>query len=115
MLIKKVVIDQLVLSPVLWLVYFASMGLIELSGREKFIERLKSCGLPMYIAEWLIWPPVQALNFYWLPTRFRVLYTNIVTLGFNWYISYLVHDQTNDEIVSSSEQDESATAVMSRV
>uniref|UniRef100_A0A914W101 Mpv17-like protein 2 n=1 Tax=Plectus sambesii TaxID=2011161 RepID=A0A914W101_9BILA len=96
MIAKKAVIDQLVLSPVLWLVYFGAMGLIEQSGRQKFIERLHSCGIPMYAAEWFIWPPAQAINFYWLPTKFRVLYSNIVTLGFNWYISYLVHDQPDE-------------------
>lgn len=82
--VKKVVLDQIILSPVMWAVYFASLSLIELSGWQKFKERFWSKGGRLYIAEWIVWPPAQVVNFYFLPTRYRVLYDNVISLAFDW-------------------------------
>lgn len=96
---KKVIWDQIVLSPFMWVTYFVVLGLLEQSGYARFYERLTDKGGKLYLAEWLVWPPAQVLNFYFLPTRFRVLYDNIVSLGFDWYSSYLLNDHgvTNPE------------------
>lgn len=107
---KKVIWDQIVLSPIMWVTYFVVLGLLEQSGYERFHERLTDKGGKLYLAEWIVWPPAQVFNFYFLPTRFRVLYDNIVSLGFDWYSSYLLNDHgvTNSESnsVSSEEEDE---------
>jgi protein Mpv17 len=39
-----------------------------------------------------VWPPAQVINFYLLPTRFRVLYDNTISLGYDVYTSYVAHE-----------------------
>ncbi|KOB68622.1 putative pmp22 peroxisomal membrane protein [Operophtera brumata] len=41
--------------------------------------------------DWCFWPPVQIINFYYLPTHYRVLYINIATMVFNIFMSYMKH------------------------
>ena len=43
----------------------------------------------MYMVEWVVWPPAQFFNFYILPTRFRVLYDNVISLGYDMYTSHV--------------------------
>ena len=47
--------------------------------------------MQLYIAEWFIWPPAQFLNFYFLPTRYRVAFDNVVSLGYDVYTSRVKH------------------------
>ena len=45
----------------------------------------------LYLAEWIIWPPAQFLNFAFLPTRFWVLYDNVISLIYDTYTSHMKH------------------------
>jgi len=37
----------------------------------------------------MIWPVVQFVNFKYVPLELRVLVVNVVSLGWNCYLSYL--------------------------
>lgn len=53
-------------------------------------EELFEKGLQnIYLAEWFIWPPAQVINFYCLPLRYRILFDNFVSLGFDIYSPYV--------------------------
>lgn len=43
----------------------------------------------IYVVEWLIWPPMQLINFALLPLRYRILFDNVVSLGFDIYSPYV--------------------------
>ena len=45
----------------------------------------------IYAFDWLIWPPSQAVNFLLIPSQYRVLYVNGVTVLWDIFLSYIKH------------------------
>ncbi|CAG9763147.1 unnamed protein product [Ceutorhynchus assimilis] len=88
---KKIVVDQLIGSPLAISTFFGSIALLEQSSLEEFVEEVKTKAWRLYAAEWMIWPPCQFLNFYVLSTKYRVLFDNFVSLGYDVYTSRVKH------------------------
>lgn len=38
-----------------------------------------------------LWPAAQLFNFYFVPLKFRVNYTNVVSLAWNSYVGYIAN------------------------
>ena len=86
---KKVLVDQIVFTPVTISLFLVTMGALEGSKMRDISVDLKTKGWDLFKAEWLVWPPAQIFNFYFIPTKYRVLYDNTVSLGFDFYYSYV--------------------------
>ncbi len=87
---KKVLLDQIIFSPINLLVYFSTLGLCERSGVQRISDELIEKGFEqIYVVEWIVWPPMQFFNFYVLPLRYRILFDNIISLGFDIYSPYV--------------------------
>lgn len=93
MVIKKLLLDQLIFSPIMITTFFGSVALFEENPLENFKEEVKDKFVTLYRAEWMVWPPAQIINFYFLPTRFRVLYDNTISLGYDIYTSQVKHSK----------------------
>lgn len=89
--LKKIVIDQFVGSPLCISTFFGTIALLEGSTKEEFVQEVKDKAWRLYAAEWMIWPPCQFLNFYVLSTKYRVLFDNLVSLGYDVYTSHVKH------------------------
>lgn len=90
--LKKVFIDQLVCSPLCIIMFFLTLGLLEKSKWSDLKNEIIKKAYRLYIAEWVIWPPAQIFNFYFLPTRYRILYDNTISLGYDVYTSHVKYD-----------------------
>jgi len=87
---KKVLLDQILFSPVNLAVYFSTVGILERSSIKRVAEEIKEKGMEqIYVVEWIVWPPAQYFNFLCLPLRYRILFDNIISLGFDIYSPYV--------------------------
>lgn len=89
--LKKVFWDQLICSPIVISTFFLTLGVLEKSSQEEIVQEIKSKAWKLYAAEWVVWPPAQIINFYWLPNKYRVLYDNTISLGYDVYTSKVKH------------------------
>jgi protein Mpv17 len=87
---KKVLLDQIFFSPVNLAVYFSTVGVCERSSIKRVFQEIKEKGMEnIYVVEWMIWPPAQYFNFLVLPLRYRILFDNVISLGFDIYSPYV--------------------------
>jgi len=85
--LKKVIIDQLICSPLCISTFFLTLALLENNNLAEFKDEIRKKAHKLYVAEWIIWPPAQIINFYFLPTRYRVFYDSMISLGYDVYTS----------------------------
>ncbi|XP_024892099.1 mpv17-like protein 2 isoform X3 [Temnothorax curvispinosus] len=90
--LKKVIVDQLICSPLCISTFFLTLALLENNSLAEFKDEIRRKAHKLYVAEWVIWPPAQVINFYFLPTRYRVFYDSMISLGYDVYTSHVKYD-----------------------
>jgi protein Mpv17 len=78
--------DQLLFAPMITGVFFSTMAVME--GRNP-ADKLSESYWTALKANWSLWPAVQTGNFFFVPLHMRVLLVNVVSLGWNSYLSFL--------------------------
>ncbi|KAK7113881.1 mpv17-like protein 2 [Littorina saxatilis] len=95
-LCKKIALDQLVCSPFYVSLFILSLGVMEKKNWADIKKDFADKGSVLYVAEWVVWPPAQVFNFYFLPTRYRVLYDNSISMVFDTFWSYVWYEMGCD-------------------
>uniref|UniRef100_A0A5S6QDT1 Mpv17-like protein n=1 Tax=Trichuris muris TaxID=70415 RepID=A0A5S6QDT1_TRIMR len=88
----KVCLDEMIMAPNFCLSMLAMVNLLEGSSWEKFTSRLKNSFGIMYLADVVIYTPVQCINFYFLPTRYRTVFVYSASALYLCIASYALHD-----------------------
>ena len=84
--VAKVVIDQLIFSPICTLLFYAFKVTSE--ARPMHLKQeLKQKFLPTLYAGWSLWPAAHLINFAFVPTQHRILYANVVSVGGSFLLS----------------------------
>ncbi|KAK5640435.1 hypothetical protein RI129_011246 [Pyrocoelia pectoralis] len=91
-LVKKLLLDQFVNSPISIATFLITVAYLENATMQEFSENLKKKLWRLYVADWVVWPPAQAINFYFVSPKYRLLYDNVISLGYDVYTSYVNHD-----------------------
>lgn len=96
-LCKKVALDQLVCSPVYVSLFLLSLGLMENKTWAEIKNDFVGKGAVLSVAEWIVWPPAQFINFYFLPTKYRVMYDSTISLAFDCFWSYVCFEMDGEK------------------
>lgn len=83
--LKKLMVDQLVLAPfdVILVFVWTQAGM----GKE-VLPKVKSNFVPLLMANYMIWLPTQAINFWLVPQKHRVLFQSVVMVLWTACLSY---------------------------
>ena len=84
--LARVACDQLAFAPVMIGVFLGSMATMEGASAQ---ERLEKTWWTALKTNWIIWPAVQMVNFTFTPLQHRVLFANIISIGWNCYLSWV--------------------------
>ncbi|KXJ71302.1 hypothetical protein RP20_CCG020894 [Aedes albopictus] len=68
-IVRKLLLDQFILTPPLLVIFFTGMSLMEL--QSNILEECKQKFLPTFARSCLFWMPAQTLNFMLVPRRVR--------------------------------------------
>lgn len=85
----KVGIDQLFWCPIFMSVFFTYLGLVNGDGLGAIGDKIKNDLLSACQGSWKVWPIVHAINFRFVPNKFRLLYINSVQIAFNMFLSII--------------------------
>ncbi|KAL1984287.1 hypothetical protein VTN96DRAFT_9245 [Rasamsonia emersonii] len=83
-IVARVAADQALFTPTHLFCFLSSMSILE--GNDP-IEKLQKSFWPTYRANLTLWPAVQLANFSIVPLEHRVLVVNLVSLGWNCFLS----------------------------
>ncbi|ORX69274.1 hypothetical protein DL89DRAFT_218910, partial [Linderina pennispora] len=85
---KRVAADQLVYAPLGIAGFFIAMNAMEGHGWRSAKHRLGELYRPTLFANYAVWPAVQAINFAFIPTIYRVPFCSAISIFWNAFISW---------------------------
>jgi len=85
-ILARVACDQFIFAPTNLAIFLSTMAMLEGSEPQK---KLDAAYKPALTKNWMVWPWVQMANFKFVPLEHRVLVVNVISLGWNCYLSYL--------------------------
>ena len=89
--VTKMSIDQLCLAPVFNPMYVTCLYLQQ-GKLAELPEHLRAIYVDMMVANWQLWPAAQLANFRFVPVPYQVIFSNVVALLWNVYMSWLNSD-----------------------
>lgn len=85
-MVARVAVDQTLFAPTSLFIFLSSMAIMEGSSPSEKLEKSYATALTK---NWIVWPFVQLINFRFVPLEHRVILVNVISLGWNCYLSYI--------------------------
>ncbi|MCJ1386883.1 hypothetical protein MMC17_010011 [Xylographa soralifera] len=85
----KVVINQIVFTPIFNSYFFGMQSLLSGDGLTSAWERIKQTVPISFINSWKLWPAVTAFSFTYIQPQYRALFAGFVAIGWQSYLSWL--------------------------
>jgi len=98
--IKKIILDQFLLTPWLLAMFFIGMAFLEGAKGKALLHELNEKFVKTFQLDCLYWIPVQALNFVFVPPIFRVVFIGVTT--FIW-MNFLCFIKASPSVVTLGE------------
>jgi len=90
--IQKILVDEFLFGPIYLGTFFVSISTLEGMTPQQTAQKIKKDFLPTFKMDMTVWPPAQAINFFFLPPSYRVLYISFISLFWNAYLSMVQHN-----------------------
>lgn len=108
---KRLVLDQLVFAPTFLPIFLTALLTLE-GDVAKVPEKLQNDWWPAVTANWVVWVPAQLINFRFVPGSLQVLFSNVVGLFWNSYLSFLSHSDAHlPKALAKANEEESHNVV----
>jgi hypothetical protein len=62
---------------------------------DRSVAHLKDVYVQTWLADCAVWPPLQLVNFTFVPLRYQVLYVNACNLGWNTFLSFMANSKAH--------------------
>lgn len=90
-MLAAVALDQSFMPPLIIAGFWLTQPVLEGKTFEEGLVLMDKNFWTMLKGNYIVWPAAQAINFTFVPPNFRVLFVNMVSLGWNSFVSYLSH------------------------
>jgi hypothetical protein len=89
---KRVFLDQAFFAPLFLPMWLLNLWVLEGRSHEYVLENVRAQVPKMIVANWELWIPAQIVNLGFVPPKYQVLFSNLVAVVWNTYLSYTTHD-----------------------
>lgn len=114
---KRVFTDEFIFTPLYYPVFLTFLWKLEHGEKLSFtkIGSMLWAEMPtLILAEWIIYVPTQSLNFRYVPGKFQVLFSNVVGIVWNGYLSWTA-DKANKAFEGADHVKEDAEPVVANL
>lgn len=106
----KLALDQLVMSPAGLALFFWGIKLLEGGTLQEARANVASKFGPTLMANYVLWPAANFVNFRFIPSEQRILYINVIALFWTAYMSHMASKTTPAVIVAHTHTSGGGTA-----
>uniref|UniRef100_A0A914CVW9 Mpv17-like protein 2 n=1 Tax=Acrobeloides nanus TaxID=290746 RepID=A0A914CVW9_9BILA len=99
--VKKVVADFLV-SPLFVFTFLTGIAALEGQPMQEPIDEFRKKFCDYLTLEVCVWPPIQAVNFWFVPPALRVFYVSCGQLIYNCFMTSIKHKNVHENDVHAS-------------
>mmetsp|Transcript_41713 Transcript_41713/g.163705 ORF Transcript_41713/g.163705 Transcript_41713/m.163705 type:complete len:251 (-) Transcript_41713:54-806(-) len=93
-LITQVVLDQLIVCPLYFPVFFSGSGMLEGKTLQEIREQILRDSWPLCKLSWMVYPFVQGMNFRFVPLELRTVTLSLVDFWFVIVMSIVSHAES---------------------